>query len=137
MICGALLGRSMDRLWLLSLVSSWILFGGRFGGRSRLLVSWILFGVRGRGFRLALLSMIQAVAWSLALALALSLCGRSLMIAGPCFGLALDDSGHGLCSRFGVDSPAGNRAAVALSFVERTANRTKEPPAKENPMSKQ
>ena len=32
------------------------------------------------------------------------------------FGLALDDSGHGLCSRFGVDSPAGNRAAVALSL---------------------
>ena len=26
---------------------------------------WILFGVRGRGFRLALLSMIPGVAWSL------------------------------------------------------------------------
>ena len=58
-------------------------------------------------------------------------------VRGFCLAVALDDSGHGLCSRFGVDFPAGNRAAVALSFVERTTNRTKEPPAKENPMSKQ
>ena len=51
----------------LSLVSSWILFGGGFGGRSR-------FGVAAlrslpddlRGLALGLLSMIQAVAWSLA-----------------------------------------------------------------------
>ena len=34
-------------------------------------------------------------------------------------------------------SRIGNRSAVALSFVERTTNKTKEPPAKENPMSKQ
>ena len=72
----------------LSLVSSWILFGGGFGGRSRFGVAALrslpddLRGLalddsrRGlcsrfalddlRGLALGLLSMIQAVAWSLA-----------------------------------------------------------------------
>ena len=59
--------------WSLALALAWILFGGRFGGRSRLLVSWILFGVRG-----GLSPMIRAVAWSLAL-------------AGFCLAVALDD----------------------------------------------
>ena len=80
--------------------------------------------------------------WSLALALAWIPFGLALDDSGVngCGGAVVgspDDSGRGLCSRFGVDSPAGNRAAVALSFVERTTNKTKEPPAKENPMSKQ
>ena len=59
----------------LSLVSSWILFGGGFGGRSRFGVAALRSlpdDLRGlalddlRGLALGLLSMIQAVAWSLA-----------------------------------------------------------------------
>ena len=52
--------------------------------------------------------------WAVAVALSLD----SLWSSWPWipFGLALDDSRRGLCSRFGVDSPAGNRAAVAWSL---------------------
>ena len=41
----------------------------------------------------------------------------SLALAGFCLAVALDDSGRGLCSRFGVDSPAVNRAAVVRSLL--------------------
>ena len=53
--------------------------------------------------------------WAVAVALSLD----SVWSSWPWipFGLALDDSRRGLCSRFGVDSPAGNRAAVAWSLA--------------------
>ena len=49
---------------------------------------------------------------------------RCFVLAGSAFGLP-DGAGRGLCSRFGVDSPAVNGAAVALSFVERTTRQRK------------
>ena len=74
------------------------------GACYRLLVSWILFGVRGfclavalddlRGLALVLLSMIQGMGF--ALALAWSLCGRSLMICGALLWSCSDDPGGGV-----------------------------------------
>ena len=65
-----------------------------------------------------------------ALALAWSLCGRSLMICGAllcmvwawCLAFALDDSGRGPCSRFGVDfsswEPCGGAVVVGLLLLD-------------------
>ena len=72
-----------------ALALAWIPFGLALDDSGRGVVALSLDSVwlslpDDCGAVVALPSMIPGVAWSLALALAWSLCGRSLMIAGPC-----------------------------------------------------